>query len=238
MVLDIIHLAIMLAMLACGLIVVWYVHKIHSSYISALVFFDAQDIDHRRNRADAVKARNAWHKEMSNALRDMRAMMGRLHSIAAEHSSSARNTPIVPSSIAPHSFPPSAPRIETARLQDERHRDSSAETQCKDTGFALAPMASAHRAVLPPASAAVLPSAPACIAAGLGPRPSPARTGAAAIGRQSIAEEQPAMGAPRFAATMPSMQAISYHGSAPPPRERSLDSEVGEPSRTETTVQR
>lgn len=142
MVLEIIRLVIMVAMLACGLVVTWYAQKIHTACERALALLDARDIDQRRYRAEAGKAQDAWRKEIGNALRDTRAILGKLYSIAAESSPHERDT---------HHMPPPTVRNESGRhalkpgdtrLEADRDSDDEAETRCMDKTLALAALAS------------------------------------------------------------------------------------------------
>ena len=152
MVLEIIHLVLMLAMLACGLVVAWYAQKIHTVCARGLALLDARDIDQRRYRAETGKAQDAWRKEMSNSLRDTRAILGKLYSIAAESSPHERDT---------HHMPPPDMRYESGRsalksgdagVETERgsgsdhDSDSEAETRCMDRSLAMAALASARAA--------------------------------------------------------------------------------------------
>jgi hypothetical protein len=160
MVLEIIHLIILTATLTCGLVVAWYAHRIHAAQARELSFLDARDIDHRRHRSEARHARDAWNKELHNWHRDTRAILGKLYAIAAETSSEERDTRLIPPppTAPPSLAPETSPRPGTAPISRERVSPS-------------APTPSAYRAVSPPASAPVLPAAPARIAAGIGPRP-------------------------------------------------------------------
>ena len=96
MVLEIVHLIILTATLACGLVVAWYAHKIHAAQARELSFLDARDIDHRRHRAEARHAKQAWNKELHNWHRDTRAILGKLYAIAAESSAEERDTHLMP----------------------------------------------------------------------------------------------------------------------------------------------
>lgn len=137
MVLEIIHVVLMFAMLACGLVLIWYAQKIHASHARRLTFLDAQDLDHRRNLSDARKLRDAWHKEISNSLRDTRAILGKLYSIAAESSPSERETHLMPPTAPPALGVPK-PSMDAAEPEGDRLSDSDAETQCLDKGLVLA----------------------------------------------------------------------------------------------------
>jgi hypothetical protein len=161
MVLEIIHLVILTSTLTCGLVVAWYAYRIHAAQTRELSFLDARDIDQRRHRSEARHARQAWNKELSNWHRDTRAILGKLYAIAAETSPEERDTRLLPPPPAPPSLAPApetSPRPGIAPISRERVSPG-------------APTPSAYRAVSPPASAQVLPSEPARIAAGIGPRP-------------------------------------------------------------------
>ena len=101
MVLEIVHLIILTATLACGLVVAWYAHKIHAAQARELLFLDARDLDQRRHRAEARHARQAWNKELHNWHRDTRAILGKLYAIAAESSVEERDTHLIPPPPAP-----------------------------------------------------------------------------------------------------------------------------------------
>jgi hypothetical protein len=159
MVLEIIHLIIMTATLTCGLVVAWYGHRIHAALARELAFLDARDLDQRRHRAEARHAGQAWNKELSNWHRDTRAILGKLYAIAAESSPEERDTRLIPPPpTPPPSIPETSPRPGAAPVSRERPSPGAQTT-------------AAYRAVSPPASASVLASAPALVAAGMGPRP-------------------------------------------------------------------
>jgi hypothetical protein len=154
MVLEIIQLVIMLAMLACGLVVAWYAQKIHSACARGLALLDARDIDQRRYRAETSKVQDAWRKEMSNSLRDTRAILGKLYSIAAESSPHERDTHHMPppdmryeSGRSAQKAGGSSPEMERASSSDnDSDNDSEAETRCMDRSLAMAALASANAA--------------------------------------------------------------------------------------------
>lgn len=146
MVLEIIHLVIMVAMLACGLVVAWYAQSIHASCARGLALLDARDLDQRRYRSDTGKVQDAWRKEMSNSLRDTRAILGKLYSIAAESSPHERDTHLMPPPDLRYPLGRSAPPTSAAGAESERPSDSDAETRCMDRGLALAALASASSA--------------------------------------------------------------------------------------------
>jgi hypothetical protein len=150
MVLEIIRLVIMVAMLACGLVVAWYAQKIHTACARAVALLDARDIDQRRYRSESSKARDAWRKEMSNSLRDTRAILGKLYSIAAESSPHERDTHHMPPPDTRHENGRSALMVGDSRLEMERDsdsdNDSEAETRCMDRSLAMAALASASAA--------------------------------------------------------------------------------------------
>jgi hypothetical protein len=171
MVLEIIHLIILTATLTCGLVVAWYAHKIHAAQSRELSFLDARDVDQRRYRAEARHAGQAWNKEVGNWHRDTRAILGKLYAIAAETSAEERDTRLMPPPTQPPSVAPAAASIAAPETSPQpgvapvsRQRPSPRDST-----------PTAYRAVAPPASAAHLASAPALIAAGIGPRP-PAST--------------------------------------------------------------
>ena len=143
MVLEIIHLVIMAAMLACGLVVAWYAQRIHASCARGVALLDARDLDQRRYRSDTGKLQDAWRKEMSNSLRDTRAILGKLYSIAAESSPHERDTHLMPPPDLRYPIGRSAPPLGAAEVERERPSDSDAETHCMDRGLALAALASA-----------------------------------------------------------------------------------------------
>lgn len=149
MVLEIIHLVIMVAMMACGLVVAWYAQRIHAVCARGLALLDARDLDQRRYCSDTGKVQDAWRKEMSNALRDTRAILGKLYSIAAESSPHERDTHLMPPPDMRSAIGRSAPPSSAAEPAGERQRDSDsdsdsdAETHCMDRGLALAALASA-----------------------------------------------------------------------------------------------
>lgn len=146
MVLEIIHLVIMVAMLACGLVVAWYAHRINATCARGLALLDARDLDQRRYRSDTGKVQDAWRKEMSNSLRDTRAILGKLYSIAAESSPHERDTHLMPPPDMRDAIGRSAPPTSAAGAESERPSDSDAETRCMDRGLALAALASASAA--------------------------------------------------------------------------------------------
>lgn len=247
MVLEIVHVVVLFAMLACGLVLVWYAHRINASHARGLAFLDAQDIDDRRCRSLAGKIRDAWHKEMDNSLRDTRAILGKLYSIAAETTSHERETHLIPPPIATSTVSMLAPREADAESDRERLSDSDAETSCMDKSLARAALALAsdplsvpettprpgaspvsrhrvsprsvaapgvYRAVSPPASATLLPSAPARIAAGIGPRPSVASVGPTAMvstrrAPPTTVADPPISGVPSRRATVIGLQAVA-----------------------------
>ena len=96
MVLEIVHLIILTATLAWGLVVAWYAHKIHAAQVRELSFLDARDIDQRRHRAERRHAKQAWNQELHNWHRDTRAILGKLYAIAAESSPEERDTHLMP----------------------------------------------------------------------------------------------------------------------------------------------
>lgn len=142
MVLEIIRLVIMVAMLACGLVVTWYAQKIHTACARGLALLDARDLDQRRYRSDLGKAQDAWRKEMSNALRDTRAILGKLYSIAAESSPHERDTHHMPPPDTQHESGRAALKPGDMRRDVERDSDDEAETRCMDKSLALAALAS------------------------------------------------------------------------------------------------
>jgi hypothetical protein len=149
-VLEIIHIVIMLAMLACGLVIAWYAQKIHTACARGLALLDARDIDQRRYRAETGKAQDAWRKEMSNSLRDTRAILGKLYSIAAESSPHERDThhmlpPDMRYESGSSALKAGADGVETERASDG-DGDSEAETRCMDRSLAMAALASARAA--------------------------------------------------------------------------------------------
>lgn len=146
MVLEIIHLVIMVAMLACGLVVAWYAQSIHASCARGLALLDARDLDQRRYRSDTGKVQDAWRKEMSNSLRDARAILGKLYSIAAESSPHERDTHLMPPPDPRYPNGRSAPPTSAAEAESERPSDSDAETRCMDRALALAALATASPA--------------------------------------------------------------------------------------------
>lgn len=163
MVLEIIHLIILTATLACGLLVAFYAQKIYNSQSRELAFLDARDVGKRRQRSEARHVRQAWTAELRAWLGDTGALLAKLSALAEERSRVTREQHLAP--------PPASLPV------------SSAQDTCPQPGIApisrhrVSPGAmfpSAHRAVAPPASAQELPSEPARIAAGLGPRPRPA----------------------------------------------------------------
>ena len=171
MVLEIIHLIILTATLTCGLVVAWYAHKIHAAQARELSFLDARDVDQRRQRAEARHAVQAWNKELGNWHRDTRAILGKLYAIAAETSAEERDTRLMP----PPTHPPSitAPPSSTAAPETSPQPGVAPVSRERPSPRASTP--TAYRAVSPPASAPLLSSAPALVAAGIGPRP-PAST--------------------------------------------------------------
>jgi hypothetical protein len=136
----------MVAMLACGLVVAWHAHRIHAVCARGLALLDARDIDQRRYRSDTGKVQDAWRKEMSNALRDTRAILGKLYSIAAESSPHERDTHLMPPPALRYAIGRSAPPSSAAEPAGDRLSDSDAETRCMDRGLALAALASASAA--------------------------------------------------------------------------------------------
>jgi hypothetical protein len=145
MVLEIVHLVIMAAMLACALVVAWYAQRIHASCARGLALLDARDLDQRRYRSDTGKVQDAWRKEMSNSLRDTRAILGKLYSIAAESSPHERDTHLMPPPDPRYPLGRAAPPLNAAGSESERPSDSDAETRAMDRGLALAALASAAR---------------------------------------------------------------------------------------------
>lgn len=109
MVLEIVQLIILTAMLACGLVVAWYAHKIHAAQARELAFLDARDIDHRKHRSEARHAKQARIKELHNWHRDTRAILGKLYAIAAESSAEERDTHVMPPP-PPSALPPAKDR--------------------------------------------------------------------------------------------------------------------------------
>lgn len=158
MVLEIIHLVILVAMLACGLVVAWYAQRIHTFCARGLALLDARQVDQRRYRADTGKAQDAWRKEMSNSLRDTRAILGKLYSIAAESSPHERDTHLMPPRDTRPSASSAPPASAVEEVESERPSDSEAETRCMDKSLALAALASASVA---PAEKITRPDGPA-----------------------------------------------------------------------------
>jgi hypothetical protein len=113
MVLEIVHLIILTATLACGLLVVWYAHRIHGAQVRELSFLDARDLDHRRRRAEARHVKQAWNKEVHNWHRDTRAILGKLYAIAAESSVEERDTRLIPPPPPPLPPPPARSEART-----------------------------------------------------------------------------------------------------------------------------
>ena len=210
MVLEIVHLIILTATLACGLVLAWYAHKIHASQARELAFLDARDIDHRRHRAEQRHAKQAWNKELHNWHRDTRAILGKLYAIAAESSPEERDTRLMPPPTSPPSIPETSPRPGAAPVSRERPSPG-------------APTTSAYRAVSPPASAPasasasapMLAPAPSLVAAGMGPRP----TASSLVSTRrpppiTVADPpSPSRRAPSRRATVMGLQPV--HGDAP-----------------------
>jgi hypothetical protein len=165
MVLELVHLILLTATLLCGLVVAWYAHKIHAAQARELSFLDARDFDQRRHRAEARHAVQAWNKELGNWHRDTRAILGKLYAIAAETSPEERDTRLMP--------PPTQPPSSTAAPETSPQPGVVPLSRQRPSPRASTP--TAYRAVSPPASAPLLSSTPAHIAAGIGPRP-PAST--------------------------------------------------------------
>jgi hypothetical protein len=197
MVLELVHLILLTATLLCGLVVAWYAHKIHAAQARELSFLDARDVEQRRHRAEARHAVQAWNKELDNWHRDTRAILGKLYAIAAETSAEERDTRLMPPPTQPPSLP--LPASSTAAPDTSPQPGVAPVSRQRPSPRASTP--TAYRAVSPPASAPLLSSAPACVAAGIGPRP-PAST--------SIA---PAKAEARFPATLLSMPATAAPGS-------------------------
>ena len=165
MVLELVHLILLTGTLTCGLVVAWYAHKIHAAQARELSFLDARDLDQRRHRAEARHAVQAWNKELGNWHRDTRAILGKLYAIAAETSPEERDTRLMPPPTPPPSSiaaPETSPQPGVAPLSRQRPSPRASTP-------------TAYQAVSPPASAPVLSSTPAHVAAGIGPRP-PAST--------------------------------------------------------------
>ena len=196
LVLEIIHLIILTATLTCGLVVAWYAHKIHAAQARELSFLDARDVDQRRQRAEARHAVQAWNKELGNWHRDTRAILGKLYAIAAETSAEERDTRLMP----PPTHPPSitAPPSSTAAPETSPQPGVAPVSRERPSPRDSTP--TAYRALSPPASAPLLSSAPALVAAGIGPRP-PAST--------LVSTRRPAKVEPRFPGTMLSMPATA-----------------------------
>jgi hypothetical protein len=207
MVLEIIHLVILTSTLTCGLVVAWYAHKIHAAQARELSFLDARDIDQRRYRVEARHAGQAWNKELHNWLRDTRAILGKLYAIAAETSAEERDTRLMPPPTQPPSLTPApetSPRPGVAPISRERPSPGAS-------------MPTAYCAVAPPASAPLLASAPARIAAGIGPRP-PASTLVSTRRPPPITVADPpssAREAPSRRATVMGLQPIDEAAQAP-----------------------
>lgn len=165
MVLQIIHLIVLTAMLTCSLIVVFYARRIHATQSREFVFLDARDVGKRRYRSEARHVRQAWYAEIRTWLGDTGALLGKLSALAEESRPEARDTTLTP---PPMSLPSSSLAQDTSptpgRAPVSRERVSPG-----------AQIPGAYRAIAPPASAPVLTSEPARIAAGIGPRPRPAR---------------------------------------------------------------
>jgi hypothetical protein len=174
MVLEIIHLIILTATLTCGLVVAWYAQKIHSAQARELSFLDARDVDQRRHRAEARHAGQAWNKEIGNWHRDTRAILGKLYAIAAETSAEERDTRLMPPPTQPPSVMSSAGSAASTAAPDTSPQPGVAPVS-RQRPSPRDSTPTAYRAVAPPASAALLTSAPALVAAGIGPRP-PAST--------------------------------------------------------------
>lgn len=139
-------------------VIAWYAKETSLSLVRLRVFLDARDIEHRKDRTDDRKARGARAQSIDIWLRDTRAIWGKLFSsterlrgIGEELVAHERTT----IEMRTGSDPTTAARGD---------RDSDCATQVLDR---------------PPArrSAPVPHAAPAEVAAGIGPRPLPARSG-------------------------------------------------------------
>lgn len=207
----------LLAVLLLALLVL-FTTKIHAALSRLATFFDAQDIDLRRSRIEAQRAREIQFKAIESFFKDTRGILGKLHTVAEELSPHQRETVEM---SAPFKLPILAP---------EQERDS-AELMTQ-----VMPAPSAAEL----ASAAPAPSSEAAQrAAGLsrprGPRPAlrpppmpsealprsrtvPTSAGApeSAVGERARPLPPvvpPPLALPRSAATLPSMKMV--HGSAP-----------------------
>ncbi len=207
----------LLAVLLLALLVL-FTTKIHAALSRLATFFDAQDIDLRRSRIEAQRAREIQFKAIESFFKDTRGILGKLHTVAEELSPHQRETVEM---SAPFKLPILAP---------EQERDS-AELMTQ-----VMPAPSAAEL----ASAAPAPSSEAAQrAAGLsrprGPRPAlrpppmpsealprsrtvPTSAGApeSAVGERARPLPPvvpPPLTRPRSAATLPSMKMV--HGSAP-----------------------
>jgi hypothetical protein len=165
MVLQIIHLIVLTAMLTCGLVVAFYARRIHATQSRELIFLDARDVGKRRYRSEARHVRQAWYAEIRTWLGDTGALLGKLSAIAEESSPEARDTPLTP--------PPTSLPSSSSLAQDTCPMPGRAPVS-RERVSPDAQMPGAYPAIAPPASATVLPSEPARIAAGIGPRPRPA----------------------------------------------------------------
>lgn len=165
MVLEIIHLIILTATLTCGLIVAFYAQRIHVTQSRELAFLDARDDSARRRRVEARYVRQAWSQELQRWLGDTVTLLGKLTTLAAKRSLEERDTRLLP--------PPASPPSSSSLGQDTSPRPGTAPVS-RERVSPSALLKGTYRAVAPPASAQVLPSEPARIAAGIGPRPRPA----------------------------------------------------------------
>ena len=186
-----------LLLLATSLLaaLVVFTAKLLAALSRLTTFLDAQDIDLRRARLEAQRAREVHFKSIESFFKDTRGILGKLHTVAEELSPHQRETVEM---SAPFNLPVLAP---------EPERDS-AELMTR-----VMPAPSAAEL----ASTAPAPSSEAAQrAAGLsrprGPRPALPPPPSEAPPRPLPPVVPPPIKHPRSAVTLPSMKAV--HGSA------------------------
>jgi hypothetical protein len=165
--------------------------KLHASLSHLTTFLDAQDIDLRRTRLEAQRAREVHFKSIESFFKDTRGILGKLHTVAEELSPHHRETVEM---SAPFKMPVLAP---------EPERDST-ELMTK-----VMPAPSAAEL----AGAAPAPSSEAAQrAAGLsrprGPRPALPPPPSEASPRPLPPVVPPPIKRPRSAVTLPSMTVV------------------------------
>lgn len=106
MVLEIVHLILLTATLACGVTAGSYAHRIQAAEERCLAFQNGCDSDQRRYRLETGNLQRGWQKELRDWLGDSHAILDKLHSIAVQSALHAVAAPRSTPTLAPGSARP------------------------------------------------------------------------------------------------------------------------------------